>query len=110
MKLLFDQNLSHKLAWAIADLFPDSLHVRAVGLTAADDSLIWNYAKGNGFMIVSKDSDFYQMSLLYGHPPKVVWIRRGNCSTADVEAIIRQRFNDIKIFYEDAYESFLILL
>ena len=110
MKLLFDQNLSHKLARSVADIFPDSLHVRAVGLKAADDSLIWSYAKANGFMIVSKDSDFYQMSLLFGHPPKVVWIRRGNCSTADIEAILRNHFDDIKTFYEDAYESFLILL
>ncbi|MFL6214368.1 MAG: DUF5615 family PIN-like protein [Blastocatellia bacterium] len=110
MKLLFDQNLSYKLARSIADIFPDSLHVRTVSLKAADDSLIWSYAKDNDFIIVLKDSDFYQMSLLFGHPPKVVWIRRGNCSTADIEAILRHRFGDIKTFYEDAYESFLILL
>lgn len=84
--------------------------MRTIGLKAADDSLIWSYAKDNGFMIVSKDSDFYQMSLLFGQPPKVIWIRRGNCSTADIEVILRQRFNDIQAFYEDGYESFLVLL
>ena len=61
-------------------------------------------------IIVSKDSDFYQRSLLFGHPPKVIWLRRGNCSTAAVEAILRMHFRDVKDFHEDAYESFLILL
>ena len=110
MKLLFDENLSHKLVRALQDLFPDSEHVRDLGLKAADDRSIWDHAKGNGLIIVSKDSDFYQRSLLSGHPPKVVWIRRGNCSTAAVEAILRTHFQDVKDFYEDAYESFLILL
>ena len=110
MRLLFDQNLSHKLARSLAGIFPGSLHVGTVGLKAADDSLIWSYAKDNDFLIVSKDADFYQMSLLFGHPPKVIWMRRGNCSTADIEAILRQRFNDIQTFYEDRYESFLVLL
>ena len=85
MKLLFDQNLSHKLALRLADLFPDSEHVRSVGLKTAIDTVVWDYAKNNGLMIVSKDSDFHQMSFLYGFPPKVVWVRLGNCSTTDVE-------------------------
>ena len=110
MKLLFDENLSHKLVRALADLFPDSEHVRDMGLKAADDRLIWEQAKSSDLIIVSKDSDFYQRSLLFGHPPKVIWIRRGNCSTVDVEAILRKHFQDVKDFYEDAYESFLILL
>jgi predicted nuclease of predicted toxin-antitoxin system len=110
VKLLFDENLSHKLVRALEDLFPDSEHVRDLGLKAADDSLIWDHAKGNDLIIVSKDSDFYQRSLLYGHPPKVIWIRRGNCSTSAVEAILRMQFQDVKDFYESAYESFLVLL
>ena len=110
MKLLFDENLSHKLVRALEDLFPDSEHVRNLGLKAADDHLIWEHAKNKDLIIVSKDSDFYQRSLLFGHPPKVIWIRRGNCSTVAVEAILRLHFQDVKDFYEDPYESFLILL
>jgi predicted nuclease of predicted toxin-antitoxin system len=110
VKLLFDENLSHKLVSALADLFPDCEHVRDMGLKAADDRLIWEQAKSNDLIIVSKDSDFYQRSLLFGHPPKVIWIRRGNCSTVDVEAILRKHFQDVKDFYENAYESFLVLL
>jgi predicted nuclease of predicted toxin-antitoxin system len=110
VKLLFDENLSHKLVRALEDLFRDSEHVRNLGLKAADDRLIWEQAKSNDLIIVSKDSDFYQRSLLFGHPPKIIWIRRGNCSTVDVEAILRKHFQAVKDFYEDAYESFLILL
>lgn len=110
MKLLFDQNLSHKLVRALADLFPDSIHVKEIGLKAADDRLIWEHAKSNNLIIVSKDSDFYQRSLLFGYPPKVIWIRRGNCSTANVEEVLRTHFDDIKKFYEDTHEAFLVLL
>jgi len=75
VKRLFDQNLSHTLVRRLADLFPDSVHVRDVGLKAAGDPLVWDYAKNNDLMILSKDSDFHQRSFLYGFPPKVVWVR-----------------------------------
>lgn len=66
MKLLFDENLSHKLARLLADIFPDSVHVREVGLKAADDPVVWEYAKDNGLIIVSKDSDMHQRSFVLG--------------------------------------------
>jgi len=78
VKLLFDQNLSHKLVRQLADLFPKSVHVREAGLKEAGDPLVWEYAKKNGLVVVSKDSDFHQRSFLYGYPPKVVWVRLGN--------------------------------
>jgi predicted nuclease of predicted toxin-antitoxin system len=109
MKLLFDENLSHKLVRLLADLFPDSAHVREVGLKAADDPVVWDYAKNNGLMIVSKDSDMHQRSFVFGYPPKIIWVRLGNCSTADVERLLRRQFDSIKAFYEDDYASFLSL-
>ena len=81
MILLFDQNLSFRLQRALTDIYSGALHVRELGLTEVDDQEIWLYAAANDCVIVSKDSDFYQRSLLQGYPPKVVWIRRGNCST-----------------------------
>lgn len=73
MKLLFDENLSPKLPRLLADYFPGSLHVRDCGLRGFPDSEVWEYARISGFSIISKDSDFQQRSVLYGHPPKVVW-------------------------------------
>ena len=86
MKLLLDQNLAPKLVARLADLFPGSQHVRDVGLAMADDRAVWDYARAGGLAIVSKDADFRQLSFLYGSPPKVVWLRVGNRSTAEIDA------------------------
>ena len=109
MKLLIDETLSPKLSRRLADLFPDSLHVRDVGLKAADDPSIWDYAKDNDFMIVSKDANMHDLSLVFGSPPKVIWVRLGNCSTSEVENLLRREFDTIKVFYEDNSTSLLAL-
>jgi predicted nuclease of predicted toxin-antitoxin system len=73
MKLLFDQNLSPRLPRLLADIYAESVHVRAVGLRDSSDFDIWQYAKAEGYTIVSKDSDFQQRSLLHGGPPKFIY-------------------------------------
>lgn len=109
MTLLLDQNLSPRLVPALADLFPGSAHVRDVGLAAASDDEVWRYAAEHGFTIVSKDAEFHQRSFLFGHPPKVVWIRRGNCSTRDLETLLRERRDELVAFEQDPEGSFLSL-
>jgi predicted nuclease of predicted toxin-antitoxin system len=109
VKLLFDQNLSPRLVRALAEVFPDSTHVRDVGLASADDDDVWAYAVAHGFLIVSKDSDFHQRSFVHGAPPKIVWVRLGNCTTAQVEAILRAHAGEIARFTKDQTESFLVL-
>ena len=109
MRLLFDQNLSHRLVALLALEYPGSEHVRDAGLNAADDQTIWQYAAQHGSAIVSKDSDFQQRALLYGYPPKVVWVRLGNCTTTAVVALLRARQADILAFQADAPGSFLAL-
>ncbi|HEU6449557.1 MAG TPA: DUF5615 family PIN-like protein [Verrucomicrobiae bacterium] len=101
MKLLFDQNLSFKLCGRLADLFPESSQVRAAGLETADDRVIWEFAKANGFTIVSQDSDFADMAALFGPPPKVIWLRCGNQTTDVIEKIFRERTAVIKVFELD---------
>ena len=110
MKLLFDQNLSHRLVRLLASEFPHSEHVRHVGMDKAPDGPVWDYAKERGFVIVSKDSDFHQRSFLIGHPPKVVWIRRGNCSTAAIESILREHRDDLVRFAQSEQGAYLALL
>ncbi len=109
MKLLFDANLSHHLAEILAGLYPGSSHVRQFNLARAGDETIWNLARGNAFIIVSKDSDFHQRSFLYGFPPKVIWLRMGNCSTVNIEAALRKHHTAILEFSEDDAHAFLIL-
>ena len=89
--------------------FPGSVHVRDVELARADDEAVWEYAKGNVLTIVSKDADFHQRSFVLGHPPKVMWIRRGNCSTGDIESLLRSRTREIRDFARDDQTSFLAL-
>jgi predicted nuclease of predicted toxin-antitoxin system len=109
VKLLFDENLSPALVRRLADVFPDSVHVRDVGMKATDDPVVWDYAKDNDLMIVSKDADMHDLSLVYGNPPKVVLLRLGNCSTKQVEELLRRDFAVIKLFYEDNSVSLLSL-
>lgn len=109
MKLLFDQNVSPFLCSALADLFPSSIHVREVGLREATDAVIWDYAAQEGFAIVTKDSDYRQRSFLRGHPPKIIWLRVGNCSTETIEALLRKHAIAIGAFLLDEEKSFLSL-
>ena len=109
MKLLLDQNLSHRLLDTIGPLFPGSGHVRQLGLEDAGDEAIWEFARENDFAIVPKDSDFRQRSFFYGLPPKVVWIRCGNGSTRDIERVLIRHTETIRLFAEDKVQSFLIL-
>ncbi len=88
MKLLLDENLSPRLVEMLSNVYPDSQHVAHVGLGEADDADVWAYAKTHGFAIVSRDSDFADMSALKGWPPRVIWIRVGNCRTAVIEMVL----------------------
>lgn len=109
MRLLFDQNLSPRLARTLADLFPGSVHVRDEGLARGTDEAVWEFARSNELVIVSKDADFWVRCLLSGAPPKVIWIRLGNCTTNEIEALLRTHLEEIEAFGQDEGASFLAL-
>ncbi len=109
MKLLLDQNLSPRLVQELQEAYPDSTHVREFGLQSAPDVEIWQLAKKRGFVIVSKDADFHQMSFLYGTPPKVVWIRLGNCTTDEILEALRSHIARLKEFESNEEAAFLVL-
>jgi predicted nuclease of predicted toxin-antitoxin system len=110
VKLLLDENLSDRVIHRIIDLYPNSEHVKTLGLINIDDVVIWEYAKTNGFVIVSKDSDFHQRSLLYGHPPKFIYLRVGNCPTSKITQILRDNLDTIIQFEGSETESLLVLM
>jgi predicted nuclease of predicted toxin-antitoxin system len=107
--LFFDENLATRLVADLGDLYPGCCHVADRGLTGGSDRAIWQYARDHGLVIVSKDEDFQQLSVLYGTPPKVIWLRLGNCSTADIIRLLRRRRNDIERFMTDQVAAFLAL-
>jgi predicted nuclease of predicted toxin-antitoxin system len=98
MKLLFDHHLSRKLVARLADRFPGSSHVVFHGLDAADDMVIWTFAQTNGYTIVTKDSDFNDVSTLRGAPPQIIWLRIGNSTTSRTEQIMRTHATHIQAF------------
>ena len=109
MRLLLDQNISFRVVHSLAADYAGSLHVRDVGLTAAEDDAVWNYAVANNLIIVSKDSDFHDRSLLRGAPPQVIWLRVGNCSTDRIIELLNDNVEAIREFAASGEESFLAL-
>lgn len=109
MKLLFDQNLSPRLVDRLADIFPNSNHVDNLGLAEASDIEIWTHAGNHEFAIATRDKDYNELLMVRGFPPKVIWIRRGNCSTSEIEAMLRTHLNDIAILLENSSLGILTL-
>lgn len=92
MKLLFDQNISFRIIQKIEAEFPEAQQLRRLGLNNAEDRSIWEYAKSNEFVIVTCDIDFFELSNLYGQPPKVIWVRIPNPKTSELAlAILRKK-------------------
>lgn len=109
MKLLFDQNGSPKLVRRLADLFPDSNHVFYLDLDRADDDAICRFAFSRGFAIVTKDVDYSEMPFIKRYLPKIIWIRKGNCSNADIEGLLRKHVDQIDSMEENETVRILIL-
>lgn len=109
MRLLFDENLSEQLVELLTDLFPDSLHIRRLRGSGAADRIVWQLAAEHGCLLVTKDEDFQRLSISRGGPPKVVWVRLGNCTTQQVEQLLRARFEAIQRFEAHEEATFLAL-
>ena len=101
MKLLFDQNVSPDLVRRLSDLFPGSEHVFNLNLHDVDDVALWTHARENDFLVVSKDADFAEISMQHGFPPKLIWLRLGNCRTEEIEELIRVNYDFIAQLVED---------
>jgi predicted nuclease of predicted toxin-antitoxin system len=109
-RLLFDHNLSPRLVERLADRYPGAQHVAAVGLERATDAEVWAYAGAHGCAIVTKDSDFNDTAVLRGSPPKVIWLRLGNCTTGDVERALRGAAEAVVAFLADPVAGVLELV
>ena len=88
MKLLFDQNISFRILKQISDVYPEAKQVKDVGLENSSDSEIWEFARKNNYNIVTFDSDFYDLSVIKGIPPKIIWLRICNTSTISIAKVL----------------------
>lgn len=109
MKLLFDENLSPRLSVILAREYPNSTHVRNVDLRGTEDRRIWDFGREGGFVIVSKDTDFRERSLVEGFPPKIIWLDIGNAGTAAIVELLRRERPRVERFEEQEESSLLIL-
>jgi len=98
VKILFDQNISHRIISKIEGNFPDAKQVRQLDIEDFSDIEIWEFAKENNFTIVTFDSDFFDISSLKGHPPKIIWLRIGNTTTNYLAQLINSKAPTIKDF------------
>jgi predicted nuclease of predicted toxin-antitoxin system len=107
VKLLLDQNISYRLVKKIESLFPGSEQVVTLGLQNKPDRLIWEFAKKEGFTILTFDSDFYELSLTQGHPPKLIWIKSGNVTTNNLLKLLSGKASQVQNFADDSELSCL---
>ena len=103
MRLLFDQNISHRILKYLSNDFEGSTSVKTQKLIDSSDKEIWEFAKKNNYIIVTQDSDFNDLNLLKGFPPKIVWIRTGNLKTEEFASILKNHFSEIKEFEDNQY-------
>ena len=98
MKLLFDQNISHRILKILSAEFVESTSVKKENLIDSSDKAIWEFAKKHSYIIVTQDSDFNDLNSLYGFPPKIIWIRTGNLRTEELANILKNNFTEIQSF------------
>jgi predicted nuclease of predicted toxin-antitoxin system len=102
MKLLLDENLSRRIVPFLQESYPDSTQVALIGLEQVTDAVIRQYAIDNNFIITTKDADFYEMNLVYGQPPKIIWLKMGNQSkAATIKALLENEVLIKKALNED---------
>ena len=106
-KLLFDNNISHRVLPRIADIFSNTTHVMLENLDESSDEKVWYFARTNNYAIVTKDSDFNDLAIYKGTPPKIIWIKLGNCKVIDIENILRKNVDAIKIFLDEPNSAIL---
>ena len=109
MKFLIDHNLSPKLVHYLKDSFPGSVHTSDLRFDRTPDQELWQYAAQNGFHILTKDTDYEQLSMLKGAPPKVVWLRIGNAPTSTVRLVLDTYRTEIENFLHDEERTLLAL-
>lgn len=105
--LLFDQNISFKVAKKVSDIFPGAKHLSDLRLEETHDIDVWEFAKNNNYCIVTFDIDFIDISTLKGFPPKIIWLRFGNSTTERIVSRLQLDANLIKDFLASENTAFL---
>ena len=106
-KLLFDNNISHRVIAKISAVFPNANHVMLESLDESTDIDVWRFARQNSYTIVTKDSDFNDLAIYRGTPPKIIWLKIGNCKVSQIAKILIDNSDIIKTFLDNSDSSIL---
>jgi len=109
MRLLLDENISLKLVKFLQNDFPGSSHLSFLDMQGSTDTQIWEFAKQDDYIIVSKDNDFRQRSFLLGFPPKVIWLSIGNSGINEIKSLLLNNTAVVEHFFHDPNEGLLVL-
>lgn len=110
MKLLLEENLSRRIVPFIQESYPGSTQVALIGMEQADDKIIRQYAVDNGFVMTTKDADFYEMNLVYGQPPKIIWLKMGNqAKAATIKTLLDNQYTIEQVLMLDDKDCIEIL-
>jgi predicted nuclease of predicted toxin-antitoxin system len=109
VRLLLDENLSERLLPLLCDRFADSSHGRLIGLGGAEDLVIWERARSEGALLVTKDEDFLRLSVSRGFPPKVICLAIGNAGNAATATLLLDHKEAIEAFSTHPEVGFLLL-
>jgi predicted nuclease of predicted toxin-antitoxin system len=96
MKLLLDENLSRRLVPFLLETYPESSQVAVLGMQQASDLEVWRYAGEHGYVLVTHDADFYDLSLTRGAAPLVLWVRYGNADKSLILKLLLERRQQIE--------------
>lgn len=105
MKLLLDENISRRIVPLLSDHFPESTQVALIGLERATDLEVWKYAKNNDYVLVTHDSDFYDLAFMKGSPPKIIWLKTGNITKQEIVNLL---ILNKDLIYERQYDCIIL--
>ncbi len=108
MKILLDANISYRVVNKIKDVFPKASHLKFHTLEECDDIKIWEFAKENNYTIITNDSDFNDFLMVWGMPPKIIWLRMGNLSTKNIIKLLISKKQNILDFINNEKTGILI--
>lgn len=110
MKFLFDQNISFKITTLLNSEFPESQQVRQMGLENKSDIEIFDYTKEHDFSIVTFDSDFVDLNIVRGIPPKIIWLKTGNLTTKHIAELLKNNAQLIQEFLASKEDEILEII
>ncbi len=108
MKLLLDENISQRLIGVVSHAL-ECTHLEVILERGVADSAVWEYAKTNDLIILSKDNDFRQRAFVFGPPPKVIWLDVGNARTSEIAVLLLANLEQIRRFHDNPVEGLLVL-